>query len=424
MSAIQDHKAAQGAATRQALWHNRDYLLLLFGQGVSFAGSQVSQFAFPLLVLLLSGSSAWAGIASALVVVPALFLSLPAGALIDRWDRKRVMILCDIGRALCLASIPVALFIGHLTIIQLCAAALVEGTFYAFFNLAETASLPHVVSEGQLTTAGTQDSAAKNLAFLVGPALGGWLLGVARALPFLFDAVSYTVSIVSLLLIKTAFQERRSAPPQQLWTEIREGLSWLWHTPIVRFFAGLAWAGNALDNSIVLLFIVIATHERVSPFMIGVVYTVVGIGGFLAAASADRVQARFRLGTITLVSEWTTLLLLPFLLVPNILVLGAIITVLTVASALQGTVQYPYRLALIPDALQGRVNSVFRMVSLAGPPLGLALTGGLLQVSGVATAVLFWTALIGTLTVAVTLNRSLRNAPPLSTKEILTKGGL
>src|SRR5260370_17735235 len=189
MSAIQDHKGAQGAATGQALWHNRDYLLLLFGQGVSFAGSQVSQFAFPLLVLLLSGCSAWAGIASALVVVPALFLSLPAGALIDRWDRKRVMILCDIGRALCLASIPVALFIGHLTIIQLCAAALVEGTFYAFFNLAETASLPRVVSEGQLATAGTQDSAAKNLAFLVGPALVWWLLRMAPPLPFLFNAV-------------------------------------------------------------------------------------------------------------------------------------------------------------------------------------------------------------------------------------------
>src|SRR5579863_2624707 len=92
---------------RASLWRNRDYMLLWSGQVVSNMGSQVSQLAFPLFILLLTHSPVQAGLAGALRALPYLIFSLPAGALIDRWDRKRVMILCDSGRALALGSIPV-----------------------------------------------------------------------------------------------------------------------------------------------------------------------------------------------------------------------------------------------------------------------------------------------------------------------------
>src|SRR5258706_876924 len=101
------------------LWRNRDYMLLWSGQTVSSIGSGVSQLAFPLLVLALTHSPAQAGIAGALRTLPYFIFTLPGGALIDRWNRKWVMILCDSGRALSLASIPVALALGHLTIAQL-----------------------------------------------------------------------------------------------------------------------------------------------------------------------------------------------------------------------------------------------------------------------------------------------------------------
>src|SRR5689334_16634517 len=88
-----------------SLWRNRDYLLLWSGQIISSVGTQVSGLAYPLLVLFLTGSPVQAGIVGALQSLPFLLLSLPVGALLDRWDRKRVMILADIGRALALASI-------------------------------------------------------------------------------------------------------------------------------------------------------------------------------------------------------------------------------------------------------------------------------------------------------------------------------
>jgi MFS family permease len=141
------------------LWRNREYLLLWGGQMVSSVGSQVSLLAFPLLLLALTHSPAQAGLIGALRGLPYLLLGLPAGALVDRWDRKRVMIICDSGRALALGSIPLALALGHLTVLHLYLVSLIEGTLFIFFNLSETACLPRVVSEEQLPAAVAQDQA-------------------------------------------------------------------------------------------------------------------------------------------------------------------------------------------------------------------------------------------------------------------------
>ncbi len=108
------------------LWRNRDFLLLMGGQAVSLVGSQVSLLAFPLLMLAITHSPAQAGLMAALRGLPFALFCLPAGALVDRWNRKRVMILCDAGRALALGSIPVALVLGHLTLVQLYLVSLVE----------------------------------------------------------------------------------------------------------------------------------------------------------------------------------------------------------------------------------------------------------------------------------------------------------
>src|SRR5438270_3170247 len=124
------------------LWRNRDYMLLWGGQVVSTAGSAASAIVYPLLILALTDSPAAAGLAGALRALPYLVFSLPAGALIDRWDRKRVMILCDTGRALALASIPLALAFGILTVAQLFIVSFIEGTLFVFFNIAEVACLP------------------------------------------------------------------------------------------------------------------------------------------------------------------------------------------------------------------------------------------------------------------------------------------
>src|SRR5258706_9028078 len=185
--------AAPGPKRPLSLWRNRDYVLLWSGQMVSSIGTQVSMLAFPLLILAITHSPAQAGIIAALRGLPYALFILPAGALIDRWDRKRVMILCDTGRALALGSIPLALALGHLTIVQLYIVSLVEGTLFTFFNLAETACLPRVVSKEQLSTAVAQNMVIDSTSGLLGPSLGGALYSIGRAIPFLTDAISYAV---------------------------------------------------------------------------------------------------------------------------------------------------------------------------------------------------------------------------------------
>src|SRR3954447_22678056 len=140
-----------------SLWRNRDYMLLWGGQVISTLGSAISGIVFPLLILALTDSPAAAGVAGALAMIPYVLFSLPAGALIDRWNRKRVMILCDAGRALALGSIPVAFALGYLTAWHLYIVSFIEGTLFIFFGLAEAAALPRVVSQEQLSAATAQN---------------------------------------------------------------------------------------------------------------------------------------------------------------------------------------------------------------------------------------------------------------------------
>src|SRR5579885_2116817 len=225
-------------SSKLSLWRNRDYLLLWSSQTISSLGTTISQVTFPLLVLALTNSPLQAGLAGALRLLPYFLCGLPAGALVDRWDRKRVMLICDMGRALSLVSIPLALALRHLTLLQLDLNALIEGTLYVFFDLAEAASLPRVVSSDQLPRVTAQNALTGGITSLIGPALGTALYSLRSLLPFAVDALSYLCSVLSLACIKTHFQQERQIVQRgSLLGEIRVGLVWLWHQPFLRLLA-------------------------------------------------------------------------------------------------------------------------------------------------------------------------------------------
>lgn len=398
-----------------SLWRNLDYMLLWSGQTISTIGTEVSTLAFPLLILALTGSPAQAGFAGALRAFPYLVFSLPAGALIDRWDRKRVMILCDSGRALSMASIPVALALGHVTILQLYLVSLTEGTLFVFFNLAEVACLPRVVEKEQLPAASAQHEVTFGITSLVGPSLGGALYSVARMLPFLADAISYGASVGSLFLIKTKFQQERVNAARNLWVEIREGLVWLWRQPLIRFMAILTGGFNLILSGFALVIIVLAQHQHASSFTIGLIFAAGGIGALVGAFCAPFLQKRLTfaqaiIGTTCLM----VVAILLYAIAPNALALGIISALNYALGPIYNVVQFSYRLALIPDALQGRVNSVFRLIAFGGQPLGLALTGLLIQTVGVISTILVCTAGMAVFAVATIANRHVRGAQPLA----------
>ena len=398
------------------LWRNRDYMLLWSGQVVSALGTGMSGLVFPLLILALTNNdTAIAGFAGALQSVPYLIFSLPVGALIDRWDRKKVMIICDALRAVNFATIPIAMFFFEITVWQLLVNAFIEGTFFVFFNIAEVAALPRVVNKRQLPQASAQNEAGFIAAFLAGPPLGGFLYqSVNRAFPFIADAVSYAVSVVSLFFVKTKFQGERTTEERHILTEIKEGLSWLWNNPLIRYMAFLTGGNNFVYSGSGLVLIVLAKELGASETEIGWMFSIGALGGIVGSVLGGQIQKRFSFGQVIIAVGWANIVIFPlFLISPNFFILGAVSALLFSLSPIYNVVQFSYRLALIPDKLQGRVNSSFRLLAFGFQPLGQAIAGVLLASIGTAYTLLFYLGWLLLMAVATTLNSHVRNAKPI-----------
>jgi len=405
-----------------SLWHNRDFLLLWSGQIVSAIGSQVSLIAFPWVILAVTGSPAQAGLIAAMRTLPYILFGLPAGALIDRWNRKRVMILCDTGRALALGSIPIAFAFGLLTAVQLYLVSFIEGTLFIFFGLAEAAALPRVVSQEQLSGATAQNEFVYSVSGLLGPSFSGILYSISNTMPFLADAVSYVVSVCSLLFIKTQFQQERTAASGvggrfivRFWTEILDGMHWLWHHTVIRFLAVLVSGLDLCGAGYVLIVLVLVQQHHASKLTTGLILASGGIGSILGALIAGPLAKRFRVGQLMIIASWLLALTwLPFAFAPNPVVLGLIVASAFIVVPIHSSVQYGFRLASIPDKLQGRVNSLYRVVLFGCQSVGLLLTGVLLQAIGPVLTVLLLFVPQFILALVATLHQPLRNTPRLS----------
>lgn len=284
-----------------SLFRNRDYLLLWGGQVISTLGSTASWVVYPLLILALTASPEAAGVAGALRALPYLVLSLPAGALIDRWDRKRVMIACDAGRALAVASIPLAIAFDALTLVQIYAAALIEGSLFVLFNMAEVAALPRVVATAELPQAAAQNEAGFAAASIAGPSIGTALYQwPGRGAPFVADAVSYVVSVLSLLAIRAPFRDATASVRRDLAAEIVERLAWLWRNRLVRYIAFLTGGYNLVNAALPLVLIVLAKDLGAGDAAIGIMFSASGVGGVAGSLVGGQVQRRFSFGLLAL----------------------------------------------------------------------------------------------------------------------------
>ncbi len=395
------------------MWRNRDYVLLWSGQAVSVLGTQITQIAFPLLVLGLTGSATAAGLVAAARTLPYLLLTLPAGALVDRWNRRTTMVVCSAGSALALASVAIAYASGALTIPQIVVVSLIEGSFAVVYGLAETAALRQVVPIAQLPTAVAQQQLQYSLGGIIGPPLGGVLYGVSIALPFALDAASYAAASGSLTAVRTPLPGNSGAA-RSIRAEVAEGMHWLWHHRLIRYMAVLTGMCNVAGQGVTLIVIMLARGQGASPAEIGVIFAAGGIGGVVGALIAPFVQRRLSFGR-AIVGQITcsaaAILLLAVASTP-LLVLAALV-LWNLVGPLYDTVQQSYRMAVVPDRLQGRVTSVFRMFAQGMGPIGLALTGVLLDRVGGSSTALACGSLMALLALVTSRNRDVRGAPPV-----------
>ena len=397
------------------LLHNRDFMLLWGGQVVSTLGSMASHVIFPLLILALTDSASAAGMAAALRFVPYLVLSLPVGALIDRWDRKRVMIISDLGRALAVGSIPIAMGLDALTLVHIYVVCFVEGSLFVFFNIAQVAALPRVVPRAQLPEATAYNEAGFGVANIVGPSMGTILYQTfGRAVPFIADALTYLVSLASLLAIKTQFQRESTVEKRDLLGEIGAGLRWLWSKPLIRFMAFLTGGINLVNAAMPLVIIVLAKDLGAGDAQIGIVFSIAGAGAILGSLVGGRVQRRFSFGQVIVATLWiAACAFLLFAAAPGFIWVGALAAVFSFVGPVYNVVQFSYRVALIPDELQGRVNSTFRLLAFGFMPIGAAVSGIVIEHFGVRPAIVLLAACLLVLATLTSLNRYVRDAPSI-----------
>jgi MFS family permease len=394
------------------LRRNRDFVLLQVGQALSTIGSEASGIAYTLLVLALTGSPAKAGLAAFARLLPYALFALPAGVASDRFNRKWLMIWADVVRVLALGSLAITVGTGHVSLAQILIVAFIEGTMFVFFNIAEIGAVRSVVPAVQLQSAFATEQARMSTVYLVGPPLGGALFGLARSLPFLVDAISYAFSTGTLLAMRTPFQEEREEQETAgIWTQIKEGLAWLWGHPFLRTCALLFVGANFLFGALDLVLIVAAQRQGYSSAVIGGLVSLTGAFSLLGSIAAPRFLRLLPMRAVLVLSAWLSVGIVAFVIEPNVLVLVAGTAPLIFFNPTVNAMVIGYRVAIVPDRLQGRVNSVARSLALLAFPLGPVVAGLLLASYSVRTAAAFVLAGFVILAIVTTANRAIRGAP-------------
>ncbi|MER7768480.1 MFS transporter [Kitasatospora sp. NPDC096140] len=385
MSAVAAPPEPAEVRSRWGLFAQRDFRLLWAGETVSRLGSNITSVALPLVaVVVLDAGPLAAGVLTAAVWLPWLVLGLPAGVWVGRVPRRAVMICCNLGSAALFASVPVAGWLGVLTLAQLLVVALLTGVSSVFFEAAFEAYLPELVAPEHLIEGNAKLQGSASAAAVAGRGLAGLTVQVLGATTgLLADAVSFLVATVTLLRIRTEPRPVATEPgPDGLLRQAREGLAFLLRDPYLRSFTLYGAAANfALTGyqSITALFLIRAAG--VAPGWVGGLAAAGAVGGVFGALAA-RPLCR-RLGTARAV-RIVLLALSPFGMLmalagpgPGMVLylVGALVVVTGVVFC--NVVLNSFRQSYLPPALLSRVAATSMCANHATIPLG-ALAGGAL----------------------------------------------
>jgi predicted MFS family arabinose efflux permease len=253
-----------------------------------------------------------------------------------------------------------------------------------FFLPAERAALRSVVPVEHLSSALTVDQAREFAAELAGPPLGGVLLGLGRALPFLGDAVSYAYSLVAVLLVRTPLRVARDPDrPTGLLREVTDGVAFTWRNPLLRAITLCAAGANTVYTGLSFAVIVVAHRSGASPAGIGLMLAAAGVGGLLGALLAPRLIAAIPPGGLVLGVLWSGALLIPAMAAhPTPALIGPLLAGFTALMPAANAVLISRQMAATPEDMQGRVFTSVLFLSGAGGAVMPVLVGALLGVAG------------------------------------------
>jgi uncharacterized protein YbdZ (MbtH family)/predicted MFS family arabinose efflux permease len=394
------------------LSRNRNYRLLWSSQALAGFGFNASTIAFPLLVLAVTGSAAASGLVLAATAAAQLVAGLPAGALVDRWDRRKVMLGCEAAQSVAAGSLVAALLAGVASVPQMVAVAAVFGVCAALFEPAEEASLPNLVPAGQLPDAVAMNAARSYLGHLSGTAAGGFLFAAGRFVPFAVDALTHAAALLTLAFLRLP---RREVPPQpagRLGRDIAEGLRWVWRHRQLRVTGLCAVVLNLFFSAFYVVVIVLARSRGVPAGQIGLMAAMLGVGGILGAGLAPYLRRILSPYLSIVVVFWVLAALTPLAAgARSGYLLGALFAAMALLPPTANTTIITRQLLLTPDRLRGRLSAVLGLVTGVAATAGPVLGGVLVEVVAGGQAVLLCAAGIAASAVLVTASPTLRAMP-------------
>jgi MFS family permease len=387
----------------------RDFRWIWGASSVSNLGDGIVLAAGPLLVASISREPFAVAMAAFLQQLPWLLFGVPAGAVIDRLDRRVLIIVVDLIRfsVIGLLAVAVALDLASLPVVFV--AVFLLGTSETFADNAASTLVATAVPKDGLGLANSRLFGTAILANqLAGPPLGAFLFGVGMAVPFGANALCFLLAAVLISRIRVPVVEREGEP-RAMRHEIAEGLRWLWAHAPVRTLALTITAFNVTFGAAMAVYVLYATERLgLDEFGYGLLMTASAVGGLTGAATYRWLEKRFSLATlmrIGLVLETLTHLGLALTREPVVAVL--IMAIFGVHAIVWGTTSTTVRQRAVPSRLLGRVTSVYLLGGVGGLALGSLLGGAIAQRWGVVAP--YWFGFVGSALLTVVMWRSFLN---------------
>jgi len=400
------------------LSRNRNYQLLWGSRMLSGFGLSSAGIAFPLLVLTTTGSAAESGVVLGTIAASQLAAGLPAGVLADRWNRKYIMVGCEAMLAAAAASLVVAITRHALTIPHIIVVAAVIGICGSLFEPTESASLPNLVQDRQVSTALAMNYARSSLGHLAGTSAGGFLFAVGRAVPFVADMFGHAAACSALMFLHIPAPAARPQPAGNLRSEMLDGLRWVWQQRIIRVLAICALVLNFFFTAFYLVIIVLARRRGIPSGEIGVMAAMLGAGGVAGSLLAPYLHNKLSPFTSIASVFWVLTALTPTaVFIYSGYLMGALFFGIALLPPTANTTILTRQLLTTPDHLRGRLSGVIGLIVGAAAAIGPMLGGILIEVLPGTQAVLVCAAGIAAVTAVITVNPTLRHFPRLGSAD-------
>jgi MFS family permease len=434
-AAIEVGPVSEAAATpRRSLFRKPDFARLWSASTISLFGSQITLIAIPFIAaVVLNASPGEVGLLVTVDFLPFLVLTLPAGVWVDRFSRKRILVAADIGRALTLATIPIAFALDALTIWQLYAVGFINGVFTVFFDVADQSYLPTVLERDELVDGNSKLQISVSAAQILGQPFGGGIIALFTApIALVIDAVSFLASAFLIATIRrpeasvdatpaaisaeapsaaespgsgvtvaadaqvadgpASLPEEAAPAKRGMRAEMMSGLRYIAGNKYLRYIAPTTATSNLFNNIALATFAVYAYRELgLTPELVGLIGGIGGAGVLIGALTATRVAERFGVGPAIV---WPVLIGgIAFLLVP-LAPIGGATPYIAAAFFINGITNVVYnvnqvslRQAITPQRFLGRMNATMRFLVWGTIPIGSLIGAALSELIGVRTTV-------------------------------------